>query len=388
VTAAPARILFYVQHLLGMGHLRRSVAIVRAAARAGLDVTLVTGGRVPDSLDVADLDVVALPPLRAADEHFKRLVGDDGRDIDDAYKAARRQALHAALARVRPNVLVTELFPFGRRQLAFELVPFVEAARAMQPRPLIVSSVRDVVEPPSKPERLVELLGLAERLFDVALVHGDPRLVRLEDSFPSLERLPMRLVYTGYVVEDAAVSPAAGSAGAGEVIVSAGGGRVGEALLRTALAARAMTSLRAAPWRLLAGALLPEEAFAALRAEAPAGIVVERARRDFIALLHRARLSISQGGYNTVCETLAAGVPAVVVPFSGGRETEQRVRAELLAARGAFEVMGADALNPEMLAAAADRAVAAPRRAPGVDLDGAAATARILAALAAGRAAA
>ncbi|MGE0745091.1 MAG: glycosyltransferase family protein [Rhodospirillales bacterium] len=382
------RILFYVQHLLGMGHLRRSVAIVRAAARAGLDATLVTGGRVPDSLDVAGLDVVALPPLRAADENFKRLVDDDGRDIDDAYKEARRRLLHDTLARVRPQALVTELFPFGRRQLAFELVPFVEAARAMQPRPLIVSSVRDVVEPPSKPERLQEMMALAERLFDVALVHGDPQLVRLEDSFPTLGWLPAQLIYTGYVVEDPLVSPAAAGDGTGEVIVSAGGGRVGATLLHAAMDARPRTVLRDAPWRLLAGPLLPDESFAALRAAAPPGVAVERARRDFIALLHRARLSISQGGYNTVCETLAAGVPAVVVPFSGGRETEQRRRAELLAARGAFEVVAADALTPAALAAAADRAVAAPRRMAAVDLDGAAATARILAGLLAGRAAA
>jgi predicted glycosyltransferase len=385
---ARGRVLLYVQHLLGMGHLRRSAAIVRAAVRAGLDVTLVSGGRVPDSLDLSGLQVVELPPLRASDENFKRLLGPDDRDIDDAYRDARRAALIALLQRVRPHVVVTELFPFGRRQLRFELVPFVEAARAMSPRPLIVSSVRDVVEPPSKPERLDEMMDLAERYFDVVLVHGDPRLVRLDESLPSMPALSARLHYTGYVVEDAAVSPVVGDAGTGEVIVSAGGGRVGEQLLRTALAAHPATSVRDLPWRLLVGELLPEAVFAQLVAAAPAGVVVERARRDFIGLLQRARLSISQGGYNTVCETLAAGTPAVVVPFAGGRETEQRRRAELLAARGAFEVVRAETLSPQTLAAAVDRAAEAPRTSLAIDLAGATATARLLAGLAAERVAA
>jgi predicted glycosyltransferase len=40
---------------------------------------------------------------------------------------------------------VIELFPFGRRQMRFELLPLLEAARARSPRPWIISSVRDVL---------------------------------------------------------------------------------------------------------------------------------------------------------------------------------------------------------------------------------------------------
>jgi Predicted glycosyl transferase len=68
------------------------------------------------------------------------------------------------LAAEAPQVLITEQFPFGRTQLRFELVPLIEAARAMRPRPLIVSSVRDVVRRSASPQRIAEthrnLLGL------------------------------------------------------------------------------------------------------------------------------------------------------------------------------------------------------------------------------------
>ena len=50
MTDAPrADVLFYVQHLLGVGHLRRAAVIAEALERAGLAVVFVTGGP-PDPL--------------------------------------------------------------------------------------------------------------------------------------------------------------------------------------------------------------------------------------------------------------------------------------------------------------------------------------------------
>ena len=38
------RVFFYVQHLLGIGHLRRTAIFANAVAARGIDVTLVSGG--------------------------------------------------------------------------------------------------------------------------------------------------------------------------------------------------------------------------------------------------------------------------------------------------------------------------------------------------------
>ena len=56
-------------------------------------------------------------------------------------------------------------------------------------------------------------------------------------------------------------------------------------------------------------------------------------------MLRRCRVSVSQAGYNTVLDILAAGARAVVVPFASERETEQQLRAERLAARGVLELL-------------------------------------------------
>ena len=46
MTQAPAhpRVFFYVQHLLGIGHLARASRVADALVADGFDVTIVTGG--------------------------------------------------------------------------------------------------------------------------------------------------------------------------------------------------------------------------------------------------------------------------------------------------------------------------------------------------------
>src|SRR3989441_12957595 len=47
---------------------------------------------------------------------------------------------------LRPNVLLIELFPFGRKKFANELLPLLEEARiARRPRPVVVCSLRDIL---------------------------------------------------------------------------------------------------------------------------------------------------------------------------------------------------------------------------------------------------
>ena len=101
-------------------------------------------------------------------------------------------------------------------------------------------------------------------------------------------------------------------------------------------------------------------------------VVIERVRDDFTTLLRNCAVSVSQAGYNTTMEILDAGARAVLVPFAGGSETEQTLRATILAERGRLQVVEESALAPEVLAAAIDRAASGPRPKRGaIDLGGA-----------------
>jgi predicted glycosyltransferase len=355
---SPPKVLFWVQHLLGIGHLKRTATIARAMRRSGIDVVVVSGGHDVPGLDVADASLIQLPPVRAADKYFKILVDANDREIDDAFRARRRDLLLEAWRRERPDVLITELYPFGRRQLRHELLPLLEEARSAARPALIVSSVRDILVEPPKPERVAEMLDIVERLYDRVLIHGDPTLIPFDETFAHADRIANRVAYTGYVVDTPTAS--AGGPGSGEVIVSAGGGAVSEELFRAAMAARPATRLADRPWRILAGHALPDDVFETLRREAPDGIAVERARPDFTTLMANCALSISQGGYNTVMEMMAARARGVIVPYAGGLETEQTLRARLLESRSGIRSIPEDELTIENLAAAVDAALAAP----------------------------
>lgn len=378
------RVMFYVQHLLGVGHLKRASLLAAAMVEAGLDVAVVLGGRDVAGIDFAGCARIQLPAVRAADESFKILIDDNGQPVDDAWREARTARLLTEFASLRPDVLILELFPFGRLQFRFELLPLLEAARVAEPRPWIVSSVRDALVAKTDPARNERSVRLARQWFDHVLVHGDPQLYPLTATFPEAAGIADKLLYTGYVAEavNGAVptSEAASVTEAGDVVVSVGGGVVGEPLLRSAIAARPLTQAAKRVWRVITGPNLSNAVYDDLAWNAPSGVIVERWRDDLPQLLRQARLSISQGGYNTMMDILNARVGAVIVPFAAPGETEQTFRAQALAERGVITLLEADQLTSRALAAAVDKALVQAPATLAVDMDGAAATAKLVSA--------
>lgn len=374
-------VLFHVQYLLGIGHLQRSLRIADALASDGIAVTLVSGGTPVDLPRHPALRFVQLPPIRALDARFA-LVGQAGQPIDDTLRECRRAALLAVFAAARPDAVIIEGFPFARRAFRFELDPLIAAARVAQPRPRVVCSLRDIVGGRNTPERHREIVARVQNDFDAVLVHGDPAVIPLDASFAAAPEIAERLIYTGYVApaEKAPVGRYADD-GTHEVVVSAGGGAAGKALLDAALAARRSGCLAEMRWLLLTGTHLPEADFAMLRDAAPTGVAVERFHPGLVHLLRTCRVSVSQAGYNTVLDILAAGARAVLVPFAAERETEQLLRAERLTELGAVEMVRENELTPESLAAAIERAVAREPATIAVACDGAVRSARALAAM-------
>lgn len=382
-----SRVFFHVQYLKGLGHLQRARWVAEAATAIGIEVDMVSGGLPIPGFAPRGVRMHQLPPLQAGPAGFGDLRDADGRAVDAAWLATRRDGLLELFHARAPDVLLVESFPFGRRQLSFELRPLLEAARAATPPPAVVCSLRDILQVKPRPERTAETVSLLGAYFDALLVHGDPAFARLEETFPETAAIENLITYTGIVAAPEVEFEPNDDTPRGEVLVSVGAGAIGPQLLRAALAARPQTKAADVPWRLLTGPHLPAADFAALRAGAPAGVAVERFRDDFRSLLAQARLSISYAGYNTSADVLRAGVPAVIVTYSGnGGETEQRMRARRLSDLGLAEVLADTALSGNRLANAADAALGRSRSAkPAFDLQGARASAAFLAGIAARR---
>jgi predicted glycosyltransferase len=347
-------LLFYCQHSLGMGHLVRSLAL--AASLAGrFRVVLLNGGKLPRRLAVPrGVEVVNLPPLGLDSEG--RIVSRDGRRTAERARELRRRIVVETYRRLRPRVVLVELFPFGRKKFADELLPLLEAARGEKTRrPLVCCSLRDILvgKRAEQQKHDARAVDTANRYFDAVLVHSDPAFARLEESLGSFGALAVPVHHTGFVLPEHEPSKDGATKVEGQILVSAGGGLVGETLFRAAV--DAYTLLRETEdltMKIVTGPFLPEGAWRSLRESARRvrGLSVRRFVPDLCAEMRGSAASVSQCGYNTALDVLRAGVPALVVPFADGGEDEQLKRARRLERLGALRVAEQQELDAPRLA--------------------------------------
>lgn len=347
------RILFYVQHLSGVGHFVRSLTIARELAKFH-DVWLTDGGKPVPGGDDPDVHLLALPRLYRASGGL--LPVDAGWSLTAVWHK-RRECLAQAVSEIRPDVVVVEHFPFSKWELALEIGALLDCARKHNPAVRRICSVRDIPlqtrhEQCTPDVYAKQVLQSLHSQFDALMVHADAHLCRLDTVFPRAGhiRIPMR--HTGIVCQpppaETTLVPDSPCA-----VASIGGGTD-------------------------AGALLPrlEEHWPDIREQAglptcrlvmfgglddaspvePTPGSSDRPvwRRpfggDYLAWLARAELSVSCAGYNTCANLLRIGTPALLVPNTA--MSDQVRRAQLLQSRGLAATLRPEAWEPWRAASA------------------------------------
>jgi predicted glycosyltransferase len=369
------KLLIVVTHLLGSGHLSRALTLGKAFAAQGHQVSIASGGMPIPQLDASQVELVQLPPLRSDGVNFSRLLNHDGQLADEDYHASRRTLLIETLDRLQPDVLITELFPFGRRSLKAEFQALLDHSKQLK-IPLVLGSIRDILAPPSKPKKAQFADEMVAQFYDSILVHSEPSLVPLELSWPVSETLAPKLNYTGFVAPKRPL-PHPDLAGHGEIIVSAGGGDVGQKLFHTAIDAAKRDNKQ--KWRILVGGAQAKVQIAKMQEHASKNVVIEAARPDFRQMLNHADVSVSMCGYNTALDILQTGIPAVFIPFDAGGEVEQTLRADALAKNANITVLKDADLNAgTLLAAVSDNMTSRDRNQKSDGFDGASKTVKIV----------
>ncbi|MBI9077038.1 MAG: glycosyl transferase [Desulfatibacillum sp.] len=338
------KVLFYCQHVLGMGHFFRSLEIVKALK--GHEVILVSGGPPVDIPLPAHVKEVRLPGL-AMDEDFSRLFAmDAGRDVEEV-KHERISILHRIFVKERPDLFLVELYPFGRKAFRFELDPILHGIRQGDLPPCkVVCSLRDILVEKRDPTAYeARVTGILNQFFDGLAVHSDPALVSLDDTFSSLDKITAPVRYTGFVTSKpppGARERVRKTLGIGPdhklIVASAGGGKVGLPLLSPLV--KAFKEQAPSNWilQVFTGPFLDTQDYKSLKNFSGENLIIERFSDDFLAWLAAADLSISMAGYNTCMNLLAAQTPSLVFPFEQNRE--QLMRARKLEALGALEILG------------------------------------------------
>jgi predicted glycosyltransferase len=370
------KILFYCQSSLGIGHTIRSLRIAEGLSQS-FEVHFLNGGEPISELEIPQgIHRTDLPPI-VSDPNFNTVhaVGGD-LDVDGTIEQ-RRNIILQAFRRVSPAIVLVELYPFGRGRFHAELEPLLRCAKKQGSK--IVCSVRDILTKREDQEAFErKVVKRMNRFFDLLLIHSDPDFQRLDDTFTSLESIIAKKCYTGFVVPEVTEEPRRNGP---TIIASIGGGRFGhelaEAVARTAplLAERIPHQIE-----LYTGPFCPEDVAQRLRrlAHGQANIRVLKFCPDLHQKLMSADLSISMGGYNTIMNVIATGVPAMIMGCTNDGGMDQVARAEKLASRGVVDV-----IKPEDLAPAtfAEKIIGSLSREPtpvSLDTDGVTATMQAL----------
>jgi predicted glycosyltransferase len=329
-------LLFYCQHSLGMGHLVRAITLAEAMTKQ-FEVIFINGGRFPDHAAIpSGVTAINLPPLGMNDDN--QLYSQDSRySLADA-QSLRKQLILSVFKEYRPHALLIELFPFGRKKFAGELIPLLKVAHRQTPGPArVFCSVRDIMVNARKDQLRHDNRArwLVDRYFDGVLVHSDPQFAMLAESFAPSRPLTKPVHYTGFVVPADKAAPNYSKRQG--LLVSVGGGMVGAPLLQLAIQIQPhLWAKYHLTMTLVAGPFLPDNDWHILKqqAEGKAGLTLYRQVPNMAELLASHSLSISQGGYNTVMDILKSGIKALIVPFAQGQENEQSNRAARLSRLG------------------------------------------------------
>ena len=381
------RVLCHVQHFIGIGHFVRMHAIASGMSGAH-EVYLVDGGRpVPRRPGPRPIELIPLPRLvRAAG----RIVGLETDTPVALLMEERIRLLIQAVERIRPDAILVDIYPFSKWEVEEEITRMIAVARQLNARVRIVTSLRDIV-----PMSLHEVArpglyeaGVLSRLaaFNAILAHSDPSFARVEDYFARAADIPLPVHYTGFVA-GTPMRPVKTPEPGSYAVLSCGGSTTSLAFLLNSI--EAFRGLRARG-RFSSMSLLvfpsPDASagdVAALSAATGDGpFRLCEFSPDFDAWLAGSALSISHCGYNTAVQLLQARVRSVLV--LNPDTADQPLRARRLAKLGLATVIEGAAPPVETIATAIDEAMARPPVEHALDLDGVAATQRILEEMVAG----
>ncbi|MDJ0693527.1 glycosyltransferase [Mastigocoleus sp. MO_188.B34] len=351
------KILFYCQYHLGMGHLVRSLEILRSLAK-DFQVCFVKAGWEVEGFEApAGVQVVTLPLLLSENRQVK--VADSSQDLEEV-KQVRQDKLLQVFEEFQPDCLITEGYPFNKHQFEFEAIPLLQRIKATGRKTKVVSSLRDIVMAKHYDNREAvtdKICNLMNQYFDLLLVHSDPKFHNLAESFPRIKEIQSQIKYTGYVAQSSPENPllteedlATLNLNQPTILVTIGGGQLGHDLLESILQAIPLIS-KSLPHQIIAfaGPFFPAEKFLKLQETVAnqTNLTLRKYTANLIPYMEKAELSISLCGYNTTMNILRTGVNSMIFPSN--KDWEQKIRAEKLEKLGLTEIIHPADLNPESL---------------------------------------
>jgi len=377
------KMLVYSHDTYGLGNIRRMLAICTHMADVSpdLSILLVTGSPLIHGFRLPPrLDYIKLPCLTRIDRESYR-TKHLGIDLDVTLQLRSGLILNAVDA-FRPDLVMVDKKPLGIKSELKAALAHLKRNHRHARTVLVLRDIIDSAEATIRTWRTKGYYDAIYRFYDRVAVLGCPEVFDFRREYHLPESLVQRTHFCGYVRREPGRRDPAEIRkelnlrdGGPFVLVTAGGGEDSSRLMETYLAAvpcldrlvPGLTSL------LIHGPELPETGKRKLRelTRARPNVVLRDFTDDPMSYMAAADVVVSMGGYNTVCEILTLGKPAIVVPRVRPVE-EQWIRAQRMEKLGLFRAIHPDVLTPEVLAHGVASELASPRAAaamPWVDLN-------------------
>jgi predicted glycosyltransferase len=362
----PPRFLLYSHDGFGLGHTRRHIAIAAALAEMAPRASILLASGADDVYRLGlppRVDALKLPGLRkVANGHYQ----SRRMDIPTAeIRALRSALLETAVKSFRPDLVLVDKHPFGP---GGEFTAALVALKRAGGRAAF--GLRDILDERTAVLSEWKATNVHERIaefYDRVLVYGERTVFDPIAEYQFPKSVAARTRFCGYVLNrdepngaavptvpplqlEARARPA--------VIATTGGGEDGFFLLETFIRAAAE-----APWRGIAitGPMTPEHEVKTLFGmAAELGVTIYSFLPNFSSLFFAVDAIVSMGGYNTLVEAVATGVPIVCVPRVVPRR-EQQLRAQAFERLGLLRTLPRDALSVETLRQSVRLALQTPR---------------------------
>jgi predicted glycosyltransferase len=371
IASLQPKILLYSHDTFGLGNIRRTLLLADTLGAEYTDASLliVTGSPLIHAFRIPErTDYIKLPSVtRSSADRYEPAVLASHRG---AVAEIRRGILERAVVGFAPDLLVVDKRAGG---IDGELIEPLRALRRARVPCRIVLGIRDILDEPRRTQlslkRARDMRTIA-RYYDEVWIYGEQSLFDAVAEYGFPPAIARKTYFCGYLKRPTA-HPARHE-GPPRVLVTTGGGEDGTELIETYLAALvALPRSVAMRTTVVFGPQMSDHARSRLRQHYAhlTDVTFVDFEPELAGRYAASDVVVSMAGYNTVCELLSCAARAVLVPRSKP-VGEQLVRARLFAARGWFDLVEPDELNPAQLMGAVRRALARPPQRPSVDLDG------------------
>lgn len=345
------KIVIHCQYVYGIGHFVRAIELAKGLCNY-FSVSILNGGESVPNFDIpSEINLIPLPAIYKQENVSYLSPVDSTYSIEECFKK-RRDIIENTLSNLKPEIIITEHFPFG---LLFEdeVVQLISSAKSLNSNVKVVCSVRDIIESTNGSIKDNITVQLLNKWYDLLLIHGDEKYFHLKNTFSRYNEISIPNYHTGYIVKSIELNTKSEHSKP-IFLASIAGGRLGKELLNALIKNHYAVNKKINHKLILfTGAF--ESSFEELRDE-----IKELSSNDielfvfdresYLSYFSQADLVISLGGYNSIIESISNRKRLLVYKreFAIGNE-EQNLRINLFKEMGLLNVISSKDLNKSNL---------------------------------------